>query len=79
MTTHYSTVKVTGTVLVNGQTRDMRKFRKLSRYIMQQSLFQPNMSVREAMMVSAHLKLGTNLSHTEKNEVVSILQYKREC
>lgn len=37
---------------------------------MQQSLFQPMLSVREAMVVAAHLKLGYDLNQAQKNKVV---------
>lgn len=62
----------TGNILVNGRPRDLRVFRKMSRYIMQEDLFQPMLTVRETMMVSADLKLGNDLAKKEKIEMVWI-------
>lgn len=37
---------------------------------MQQDLYQPMLTIREAMKVAADLKLGNDLNNDEKNEVV---------
>lgn len=61
-------------VYINGKPRDLKTFRRMSRYIMQQDVYQPMLSVKEAMTISANLKLGNKLSSEEKNDVVSFIR-----
>lgn len=54
------TTSITGKILVNERERDMSEFRKLSAYIMQDDNLQPLLTVQEAMLVAAELKLRSD-------------------
>ncbi|XP_073949545.1 ATP-binding cassette sub-family G member 1-like [Choristoneura fumiferana] len=74
----YKVTGAGGQICTNSEPRDLRQFRKLSRYIMQEDLLQPLITVQEAMAIAADLKLGTNLSKRKKaiivEEIVQLLR-----
>ncbi|XP_011878503.1 PREDICTED: ATP-binding cassette sub-family G member 1-like isoform X3 [Vollenhovia emeryi] len=74
----YRCMDIGGSIRINGQLRDVQKFKKMSRYIMQDNMTQPNLTVFEAMSFAADFKLGKRKSRLQKraaiNEILSILR-----
>lgn len=52
--------------MVNSRPREMKTFRKMSRYIMQEDLLQPSLTVLESMKIAADLKLGHTIPKEDK-------------
>ncbi|XP_030767197.1 ATP-binding cassette sub-family G member 1-like [Sitophilus oryzae] len=66
----YVTAGVKGSIKINDRARDMHFFKKMSAYIMQEDIVQPRLTIREAMMFAARLKLGPEIGESEKFSVV---------
>jgi len=60
--------------MVNSQPREMKTFRKMCRYIMQEDLLQPLLTVLESMKIAADLKLGNTIPKEDKLESVILTQ-----
>ncbi|XP_043252019.1 ATP-binding cassette sub-family G member 1 isoform X2 [Colletes gigas] len=68
--TGYKSMGVEGSITMNGHERNLSAFRKLSCYIMQDNQLHANLTVAEAMKVASNLKLGSQTSKAEKEEVI---------
>jgi ABC-type glutathione transport system ATPase component len=69
----YKTSNVSGEITINGKKRNLRMFRKMSSYIMQDDCLSQYLTVSEAMDVAANLKLGEKTSAQEKSVVVTVM------
>ncbi|XP_046663977.1 ATP-binding cassette sub-family G member 1-like isoform X2 [Homalodisca vitripennis] len=63
-------LEFSGQVLHNGASRDLQQFRKQVAYIMQDCRLQPLITVKEAMVSAAQLKLGRLYSFKQKMTIV---------
>ncbi|KAL1505555.1 hypothetical protein ABEB36_005097 [Hypothenemus hampei] len=66
----YVTAGVKGSIKINDRPRTMKVFKKMCAYIMQEDIVQPRLTVKEAMMYAAKLKLGSEIRQCEREAVV---------
>lgn len=70
---HFRTNLVNGRVTINGRSRDLKLFQRQAVYIMQDHVLQAHITVWEAMQFSVNLKIGDNLTSSEKKIRVSLI------
>ncbi|XP_057335911.1 ATP-binding cassette sub-family G member 1-like [Microplitis mediator] len=66
----YKCLEIGGLITINGQPRELRDFKKMSCYIMQEDLIQPKLTVIESMHFAADLKLANNVTECTRNSIV---------
>ncbi|XP_037042712.1 ATP-binding cassette sub-family G member 4-like [Bradysia coprophila] len=62
----YTTHNVNGQITINGQERNLKRFRRQTAYIMQDHNLHSFITVMEAMHFSANLKIGSEMTQAEK-------------
>jgi ATP-binding cassette, subfamily G (WHITE), member 1 len=61
---------VSGSILINGQERNVEMFKKQSTYIMQEENLHSNLTIREAMRFAIKFKTGNSMNEEQKNEKI---------
>lgn len=66
-----------GKVIVNGKSRILEDFRRISCYIQQDDRIQPLLTVQENMSLAADLKLGPKVPRARKDATVRTMPGSR--
>lgn len=69
---------VTGEIFVNGISRDVRVFRKLNCYILQDDYLLPRLTVKETITMAANLKIPSSVPKEDKKKAVSMISFFHE-
>uniref|UniRef100_A0A1I8PLE1 ABC transporter domain-containing protein n=1 Tax=Stomoxys calcitrans TaxID=35570 RepID=A0A1I8PLE1_STOCA len=67
----YRLQKTSGQIYVNNQPRQMKSFRKLSRYVLQEDHISPYFTVMETMTFASKLKLDSQRTDKQREAVVN--------
>mmetsp|Transcript_26825 Transcript_26825/g.43807 ORF Transcript_26825/g.43807 Transcript_26825/m.43807 type:complete len:755 (+) Transcript_26825:191-2455(+) len=73
--------KVNGDILINGEKATMSTMRRISAFVFQDDVILDTMTVREALVMSARLRLPRKMSHKDKmarvNEIIEEMQLEK--
>jgi len=70
-TTQSNATSMTGTILLNGSTRNDDFFRRISAYVLQDDRMYAHMTVHETLLLSAHFYLPNSVTDEEKEALVT--------
>ena len=68
-----ATQQLTGTVRVNGETRNEGKFRDISAYVLQDDFLYPHLTVHETVLLAAHFFLPSTMPQQDKLDLVDVV------
>jgi len=68
-----ATQQLTGTVRVNGETRNEGKFRDISAYVLQDDFLYAHLTVHETVLLAAHFFLPSTMPNQDKLDLVDVV------
>ncbi len=71
------THNVDGQITINGQERNLKRFRRQTAYILQDHDLHSFITVMEAMHFSANLKIGSEMTQADKKLRVSMSMFDK--
>ncbi|XP_073847271.1 ATP-binding cassette sub-family G member 1-like [Musca autumnalis] len=67
----YRIHKTSGEILINGEPQDMKRFRKIARYVLQDDHISPYFTLMETMIFASKLKMDTIYSREQREQVIN--------